>query len=289
MVQAGVLIVEDEAITAMEISRILESSGYKVLSIVHTGTDAIKEAIKLQPDIIIMDIILKGEMDGIEAARKIRDFHDTPILYLTALESADIDRLKNTCGVGYLHKPISEGELCSNVELTLHNYRNSKKKIEKKVDDSLRDIKVFMHIIIPQLSSKMKIEDRGMFFAKFHRKFEKYMKPKFLQETGRFNRGVTNNLTETEKFQIYLSWITNFFTNLGFEVEVDNEFNQWWIILKDCAWCERNYENVFYCLVCQAILKQTFSWSDIRGFVESRSDIKLSKPKCKYEIMIQTE
>ena len=70
----------------MKIQRILESSGYDVLSVVHTGEDAIKEAIKSQPDLILMDIILNGKMDGVEAAQKIKEFMDVPVLYLTALE-----------------------------------------------------------------------------------------------------------------------------------------------------------------------------------------------------------
>lgn len=73
MDKAGVLIVEDEAITAMEISNVVESSGYEVLSVVHSGEEAVKKAITLQPDLILMDIILQGKMDGVDAARKIKN------------------------------------------------------------------------------------------------------------------------------------------------------------------------------------------------------------------------
>jgi CheY-like chemotaxis protein len=67
----GLLIVEDEAITALEMQKILESWDYDILSVVSTGEAAIEEVKNSQPDLILMDIILKGEMDGVEAANKI--------------------------------------------------------------------------------------------------------------------------------------------------------------------------------------------------------------------------
>ncbi|HTX61198.1 MAG TPA: response regulator, partial [Methanobacterium sp.] len=107
MSKAGVLIVEDEAITALEIRNVIESSDYEVLSVVHSGEEAIKQALTLKPDLILMDIILQGDMDGVDAARKIKEFLDIPILYITALDSVEPNRLKNTRGTGYLVKPIS--------------------------------------------------------------------------------------------------------------------------------------------------------------------------------------
>lgn len=286
MSKAGVLIVEDEAITAMELRNIVESSGYEVLSIAHSGEDAIKEAITLKPDVILMDIILQGKMDGVEAARKIKEFLDIPVLYLTALETVDLNRLKSTKGAGYLVKPISEMELMNNIELVLNNYQSSKNEIMNSKYESLNDIQVFMQSLIPQLSSNLPIENRGIFLGRFHRKFEEYMKPKFLKETGRFDKGVFDTLTEADKLQVYLSWTRNFFINLGFEVDIHPEGNSWLIILKECSWCERNYDSIFYCLICQAILKQTFSWTNIEGFIQTLSDIKLIKPMCRYRISL---
>jgi two-component system, response regulator PdtaR len=284
MSKPGVLIVEDEAITALEIRKVVESSDYEVLGIVHSGEEAIKEAITLQPDLILMDIILQGDMDGVDAARKIKEFTDIPVLYLTALESVEPNRLKNTKGTGYLVKPISEGELKSNIEIALHNYQNSKKEIEDSTLNSLNDVQVFMQSIIPQLSSDLSIDKRGTFLGKFHRKFEKFMKPKFLRETGRFDKGVFDKLPENGKLQVYLSWINNFFLNLGFEVHLLSEGDSWIITLKNCIWCEKNYENIVYCLICQAILKQTLSWTNIDGYIQSLSDATHSKSLCRYKI-----
>lgn len=118
---------------------------------------------------------------------------------------------------------------------------------------------VFMQSIMPLLSSNLSIENRGIFLGNFNRKFEKYMKPRFLRETGRFDKGVFEKLSATGKFNIYLSWVTDFFSNLGFDVDIQSDEEGWLITLRECSWCERNYENIFYCLICQAILKQTLA------------------------------
>ena len=286
MSKAGVLIVEDEAITALEIRNVIESSDYEVLSVVHSGEEAIKQALTLKPDLILMDIILQGDMDGVDAARKIKEFLDIPILYITALDSVEPNRLKNTRGTGYLVKPISEGELISNIEMAVHNYETNKEELLSNKSESLNDVQVFLQSMIPQLSSSLAIDKRGTFLATFHKKFEKYMKPRFLKETGRYDKGVFDKLPESGKLQVYLSWINNFFLNLGFEVDIFQQGEEWIITLRDCTWCERNYENIFYCLICQAILRQTFSWTNLDGDIESLSDASLSKSLCRYKISL---
>ena len=283
----NVLIVEDEAITALEMRKILESWNYDISSIVSTGEDAIKEVKNTQPDLILMDIILKGEMDGLEAASRIKEFTDTPILYITALESIDFTRLKNTKGMGYLVKPISEGELRHNIEIAIHNYRSTKEEIENTKYNSLNDVQVFMHSLMPQLSSKLSIIDRGIILGRFHRKFEKLMKPKFLRETGIINRNAYETLSQNKKLELYFAWISKFFINLGFQVKIRSELNEWLINLKKCSWCEKNNENIFYCLICQAIIKQTFRWMDISEYyIENESNTKAAKAECKYKIFI---
>ncbi len=283
----NVLIVEDEAITALEMRKILESWNYDISSIVSTGEDAIKEVKNTRPDLILMDIILKGEMDGLEAASRIKEFTDTPILYITALESIDFTRLKNTKGMGYLVKPISEGELRHNIEIAIHNYRSTKEEIENTKYNSLNDVQVFMHSLMPQLSSKLSIIDRGIILGRFHRKFEKLMKPKFLRETGIINRNAYETLSQNKKLELYFAWISKFFINLGFQVKIRSELNEWLINLKKCSWCEKNNENIFYCLICQAIIKQTFRWMDISEYyIENESNTKAAKAECKYKIFI---
>lgn len=286
MEKAGVMIVEDEAVTAMEIKEILEESGYNVLTVTDSGENAIRDAISVQPDIIIMDIMLKGRIDGIEAARKIREFMDIPVIFLTAIESMDNIRIKNTMGSVYLTKPLSIPELLNNIQLSLIRQQDNKKIFQKEKKRNHMDIQAFLSSIVPNLSSNLAITDRGVFLARFHHKFEKQMKNKFLHETGRYQKNLMQELSINEKMLIFLAWIRKYFSNLGFEVSIHTDEDQWTITLTECSWCERNYENIFYCLICQAILKQTFSWSDLPGRLENISDMKLDKVSCKYKIKI---
>ncbi len=120
MTKTKILIVEDERITAEAIQTTLEFLGYPVSSIVPSGEEAVKEAKKEKPDLVLMDIKLKGEIDGIEAARQIRSLSDIPIIYITALTNkATLERAKKTAPYGYIHKPIEEKDLFSTIEMAL--------------------------------------------------------------------------------------------------------------------------------------------------------------------------
>jgi PAS domain S-box-containing protein len=112
-----VLIVEDETIIALDVQGILSGLGYEIAGIAGTGETAVEKARTLKPDIILMDILLAGRMDGIEAAREIRKTDDIPIIYLTAnADQATVDRARDTQPYAYLNKPIHERDLYSNIE-----------------------------------------------------------------------------------------------------------------------------------------------------------------------------
>jgi CheY-like chemotaxis protein len=89
MVGEKILVVEDEGISAIEIQESLESLGYHVPTIAKSGNEAIQEAFAIKPDLILMDITLQGEMDGIDAAAIIKSFMDIPLIYLTALDDME--------------------------------------------------------------------------------------------------------------------------------------------------------------------------------------------------------
>ena len=94
MTQATILVVEDEGIVAQEIKSRLEKSGYTVCAVAHDGRTAIAHAGERRPDLVLMDIRLKGEMDGIEAAGVIRDRFNLPVVYLGAGQSHGALRLR---------------------------------------------------------------------------------------------------------------------------------------------------------------------------------------------------
>lgn len=135
----NILIVEDEAITALDIKRKLEYWGHNVLDIAHSGSDAIEIALKTKPDLILMDIIIKGELDGIETAHEIKKKCDIPVIYLTAhSEEKIMERAKYTEPYGYLIKPIDDKELFFALESAIYKYKADAKL--KKVNRALRMI-----------------------------------------------------------------------------------------------------------------------------------------------------
>jgi PAS domain S-box-containing protein len=128
MSNAEILIVEDELFIALGLQKKLEAFGYFVSAVVHTGKMAIEKALELQPDLILMDIVLGGGMDGIEAAKKIWDQFRIPVIYLSAFgDDKNLKRAKQTEPVGYLLKPYNDRELQITIELSLYKSALQKK------------------------------------------------------------------------------------------------------------------------------------------------------------------
>jgi PAS domain S-box-containing protein len=119
-----ILIVEDERITAEAIKKLVQKVGYDVTAIVASGKDAIKAVETDEPDLILMDIKLRGGMDGIEAASQIRKRFGMPVIYLTAYSDKSVlERAKITGPYGYLVKPVFERDLHSNIEMAIYKSR----------------------------------------------------------------------------------------------------------------------------------------------------------------------
>ena len=124
MAEAQIVVVEDESIVAEHIRRSLQKLGYSVSAVANTGEKAIKCVEENNPDLVLMDIVLQGEMDGIETARKIRSRFNIPVVYLTAYSDEKIlERAKITEPFGYVIKPFSERELRINIEIALYKHR----------------------------------------------------------------------------------------------------------------------------------------------------------------------
>jgi PAS domain S-box-containing protein/putative nucleotidyltransferase with HDIG domain len=138
MEKAKILVVEDERITAVHLTRTLEKLGYQAVGNAQSGQEAIDLSLEHLPDLILMDIMLKGDMTGIEAAKHIHEKSCIPVIYLTAY--ADDDMLKKamiTEPYGYILKPFEERELHSNIEIALYKHRSERtlKKSEEKYRD----------------------------------------------------------------------------------------------------------------------------------------------------------
>lgn len=126
-----ILIVEDEFITSKDLKEMLTEMGYQVCDIAATGEEAILKAKNHQPDLILMDIMLRGKMTGIEASKTINKTLDVPIIYLTAYsDKKTFEKAKDTEPSSYIVKPVTnENDLRTTIELTLHNHQ---KKMEEK-------------------------------------------------------------------------------------------------------------------------------------------------------------
>jgi len=132
--EARILIVEDEKIIARGLSDVLVHLGYTVVAAVASGEEAIQKATDLHPDLVLMDIVLKGRMDGIEAARQIRDGLDIPSIFLTAYSEDEIvQRAKITEPFGFILKPFQVRELHATIQMALYRQRAERKlkQVEK--------------------------------------------------------------------------------------------------------------------------------------------------------------
>lgn len=119
-----ILIVEDEGIIAMHLRRMLSGFGFSVPATAATGPDALQCVEQFHPDLVLMDIQLQGEMDGIETARSIHARHDTPIIYLTAFaEDSRLALARATGPYGYLIKPVQDRELRATIEMALFKHK----------------------------------------------------------------------------------------------------------------------------------------------------------------------
>ncbi|MEE3715624.1 ATP-binding protein [Tumidithrix elongata RA019] len=123
-----VLIVEDESIIALDIEDILSSLGYCVIGTVESGTEAIAQVEATRPDLILMDINLKGSIDGIEAAKEIQSRFQIPIVYLTAFgDDATLRRTASTEPYGYILKPIKANDINATIKMALARHHAEKR------------------------------------------------------------------------------------------------------------------------------------------------------------------
>jgi two-component system cell cycle sensor histidine kinase/response regulator CckA len=134
MDKAQILVVEDDNIVVMELEDTLQSLGYAVSDVASYGKEAIEKAAERRPDLVLMDIRLKGHINGIDAAQGIRERLDIPVVYLTAYADEDtLQRAKITEPYGYIVKPFEERELYSVIEMALYKHG-----MERKLKESER-------------------------------------------------------------------------------------------------------------------------------------------------------
>ncbi|MGB0175772.1 MAG: response regulator [Owenweeksia sp.] len=142
MALVKVLIVEDEVLVGRDIAARLKNAGYHIVDCVDTGREALHTLEKEMADIVLLDINLIGDMDGIETAEKIRARYELPIIFLTSLSDQETaERAKNARPAAYMLKPFNERQLHIAIQLAVSNYASQKpavlphEKSEKTVGD----------------------------------------------------------------------------------------------------------------------------------------------------------
>ncbi len=156
MAQARILIVEDEIVVGLDIQHELTGLGYRVVDIVTSGQEAIQKAAQTRPHLILMDIRLAGEMDGIEAAEQIQQSLSLPIVYLTAYADAEtLQRAKITEPFGYIIKPYQERDLHITIEMALYKHRldSQLKQYAAELERRNRELDTFASTVANNLHS----------------------------------------------------------------------------------------------------------------------------------------
>jgi PAS domain S-box-containing protein len=203
-----ILLADDEVIITMQLETRLKSMGYDVVGVAASGQESFDLARKLRPDLVIMDIVMPGEMDGIDAAALIRAELDIPIIFLTAFaDENNLLRAKNTEPFGYIVKPFHEKEIHAAIEMALQRKMMEKRlrANEKKYFTIMRD--AFDPIIIADIGGKiLEVNNRaarflgykkdtliGMEMKKLYPSEERKRAFKVFSETLRKNRGIVRN------------------------------------------------------------------------------------------------
>lgn len=162
MANTKILIVEDERIVGEDIKKTLENVGYAVSGIVTSGENAIKSVQDNMPDLVLMDIWLQGDMDGIEAAKQIHDHYNIPIVFLTSCgDTETLNRVKQIELFGYVSKPFEQRELVTNIKMALCQHWIDKKcaKIEEDFMQRFDKSRSMLESTVSTLASAIETRD----------------------------------------------------------------------------------------------------------------------------------
>ncbi len=161
MSPSRVMIVDDEPAVAIDLCDCLTDMGHVVVSVEASGEDAIEEAGRKRPDVVLMDIHLRDDMDGIESARRIHDRFGIPVVFLSAYSDPELlDRAKQVGSFAYLVKPFSEREVCAAIEMAVYRSEAEKEReaLIVELNDALEQVRT-LRGIIPICSHCKKIRD----------------------------------------------------------------------------------------------------------------------------------
>ncbi len=186
MTQGRIMIVEDEVVVGMDLMRKLESLGYEVdQKVVRYGEHVIEAVERKMPDLILMDIHLKGEMSGTQAAAIVKEKYNLPIVFLTAYaDEKTLASAKKSAPYAYLKKPVRLDDLERSLEIALYRSSIDRENIKliKKLEKALAEVKT-LRGLMPLCSNCKKIRDDEGYWDELEDYIEKHSE-------GRFSHGI---------------------------------------------------------------------------------------------------
>ncbi len=160
MTAPRIMIVEDEVIISRDLEQTLQAKGYEVIATPSTAEEAIELVESISPDLILMDIVLKNNMDGLEAALHIGERFQTPVIFLTAYaDKAKLERAKLDNTFGYILKPVNESELMCCIEVALYKHDQ-----ENKLKGQLKNCEQFSRTLLKREDRirELREENKGL-------------------------------------------------------------------------------------------------------------------------------
>jgi CheY-like chemotaxis protein len=274
-----ILIIEDENITALEIQNKLENWGYDVVGTAGSGEEAIQIANENEIELILADIVLRGDMDGIDAVDRISERYDVPVIYLTAHADNDtFSRAKMTRPAGYVIKPFDDTELKYSIEIALLRNDYADKAVQTKDKERMATVRDFMLSSTPALTSQLRIQDTAKFLKDFANFFEINMHHKMDRELKPDENSVETPDDCRKILTEYIAWVTNMFTNLGYRIETgSDEFT-----ITECLWSPNVNDNKIYCLMCRAMVELSLNWTEIDVKMFHSYLLGPNPPKCRF-------
>jgi DNA-binding LytR/AlgR family response regulator len=163
--QVKILIVEDESIVALDLSMRLQKEGYEVIGIAPGSEEAVALFTEQKPDLVLMDINIKGSKDGIETARELKKIQEVPLIFLTAFSQTEyVNRAKAVNPSAYLVKPFNNDSLHTSIQIAIHNFAILNKPAEIKPSEAVKE----------ESSKESLVLFNNYFFVKHNYKFIKF-------------------------------------------------------------------------------------------------------------------
>jgi CheY-like chemotaxis protein len=263
----------------LEIKRLLETYGYQIYS-ASSSDDALLTAVEIKPNLILMDVKIRGKDDGIKTTLKIKELIDVPVIYLTAyIDHQLMESIKLTRPVACIIKPFECNELISNIEIALYIHNTDLNKENGIQNSSI----IFYAMIGNLLVTSLNLNEKNKFLADFSRNFEENVKTSFMDEVRKLKTS-----TENRDLCIYISCLSHLLSNLGFiNNRMSNDSNGY-MIINNCPWKTDEYTKEIFCSVCKTITTLTFSWMDLDGNIDLENSFLTDDCFCGFRFELES-